>query len=166
MLDVRKMLYSYKKLEVGLANIERSIQHLQAVREYPAGVASYSDMPKGSGTSSSTERFALKNIQEQERTDERLESLLRDREAYEESLHLIRSALSTLSPEESEVIRLRYFEGYRMKKVAMFIDRSERLAFYIHNNAINSVHQCLNHGRLDLKLKWFDRKEKAPAVIG
>lgn len=163
MLDVRKMLYSYKKLEVGLANIERSIAHLQAVREYPSGVASYSDMPKGSGTTSTTERFAIKNITEQELADQRLENLLRDKEAYEEAIHLIRSALSTLTNEESEVIRLRYFQGYRMRKVASVLERSERLVHYVHTNALQAIGQCLNGGKLDLKLKWFEKKEKAPA---
>lgn len=163
MLDVRKMLYSYKKLEVGLQNIERSIAHLHTVKEFPSCVASYSDMPKGSGNTSSTERYAIKNIQEQDLTEKRLEGLTRDKEAYEESIQLIRSALSTLTTEESEVIRLRYFQGYRMRKVASVLERSERLVHYVHTNALQAIGQCLNGGKLDLKLKWFEKKEKAPA---
>lgn len=161
MLDVRKMLYSYRKLEVGLENINRSLQHLQVSKEYPAGVASYSDMPKGSGTSSTTEKFAIRNISEEQLHEMRLKQLHLDKEAYEESLHLIRSALSTLTNEESELIRLRYFQGYRMSKVAMLLQRSDRYATHVHSTAIAAVEQCLNGGRLDLKLKWFDRKEKA-----
>lgn len=162
MLDVRKMLYSFKKLEVGLQNIERSIQNLQAVREYPAGVSSYSDMPKGSGTSSTTERFALKNIQEQEQTEKRLDMLLKDKEAYEETIQLIRSGLTTLSPEELEVVTLRYFQGYRMSKVALVMGLGPRWVSFHHANAIKSIEQCLNGGKLNLKLKWFEKKEALP----
>lgn len=158
MLDVRKMLYSYKKLEVGLQNIERSIKHLEAIKEYPSGVASYSDMPKGSSNTSTTERYALKNIQEEQLNELRIKQLLIDREAYEEAIQLIRSALSTLNQDESEVIRLCYFQGMKIKKIAVMLDRSERIVFYIHSNAIKSIEQCLNGGKLDLKLKWFIKK--------
>ncbi|CAB4128333.1 RNA polymerase sigma-70 region 4 [uncultured Caudovirales phage] len=165
MLDVRKMLYSYKKLEVGLANIERSLQNLASIREYPAGVASYSDMPKASGISNTTERYAFKNINEQEETEQKRIKLEKDLEAYSESLNLIRSALQTLTPEESEVIRLRYFQGYRMTKVAICLDRSQRHITFVHSIAIQSIEQCLNGGRLDLKLNWFDKKEKPQAQV-
>lgn len=159
MLDVRKMLYSYKKLEVGLQNIERSLQHIQALKEFPSGVASYSDMPKASGISSTTERFAIKNIDEETLCDLRKEQLLKDREAYEESLQLIRSALSTLTQDENEIIRLRYFQGYRMSKVALVMGNGSRWTTYHHANAIRSIEQCMNGGNLNLKLKWFEKKE-------
>ena len=161
MLDIKKMLYSYRKLEVGLENINRSLQQLQVIKEYPAGVASYSDMPKGSGTSNSTERFAIRNIQEEVEHDEKKKHLLADKEAYEEVIQIIRTAMQTLTQQEAQLIRLRYFQGYRMSKVALMMECSDRQATYLHNQSLQAFSQCLNGGNLDLKLKWFYKKEKA-----
>lgn len=164
MLDIKKLLYSYKKLEVGLENINRSLQQLQVIKEYPAGVASYSDMPKGSGTSNSTERFAIRNIQEEFDQEEKRKHLLADKEAYEEAIQIIRTALQTLTQQEAQLIRLRYFQGYRMSKVAMMLECSDRQATYLHYTSLQAINQCLNNGNLDLKLKWFIKKE-SPAKI-
>lgn len=159
MLDIKKLLYSYKKLEVGLENINRSLQHLQVNKEYPSGVASYSDMPKGSGISNTTERFAIRNITEQEQTDQKKAQLLADREAYEETIQVIRTALQTLSEQEAQLIRLRYFQGHKMSRVAMILECSDRQATFLHYQSLQAINQCLNGGNLDLKLKWFYKKE-------
>lgn len=159
MLDVRKMLYSYKKLEVGLQNIERSIKHLEVIREYPSGVASYSDMPKGSGTTSTTERYAIKNINEQEQTDKRLESLMKDKEAYEEAIQLIRSALSTLTAEQFEYVQFRYFQGMRQVTVSHIMRQTCRTLSRIDQQVIEAINACWNKGNLEIKMKAFQKKQ-------
>lgn len=158
MLDIKKLLYSYKKLEVGLENINRSLNHLHVVKEYPSGVASYSDMPKGSGTVSTTERLAIRNVQEEVETEEKRKKLLSDKEAYEETIQIIRTALQTLSEQEAQLIRLRYFQGHKMSRVAMILECSDRQATFLHYQSLQAIHQCLNNGNLDLKLKWFNKK--------
>jgi len=64
MIDIKKLLYDYRKNEVKLTNIQTSLS--RTTFEYPSCVPRYSTDIQGIGglPHSQTERFALHNVME------------------------------------------------------------------------------------------------------
>lgn len=146
-IDVKRLLYSYPKLQVSLQNIRDSIKREQSNKQYPSCTPRYSDDIQGKGglVSSQTERFALLNVE----LDETIQYLLWDQEEHEYVLGLIESALGTLNDKQQQLIRLHYFKAREHVNVAMEMNNARMTQYYHwHKTAIDGIEQCLNSGRV------------------
>lgn len=145
-IDIKRLLYSYHKLQVGLANIQESIRREQRKREYPSCTPMYSDDIKGKGglPNSQTERFALFNVE----IDDKTQYLQWDAEEHEYVIRLIESAFKTLSERQQHLIRLAYFEEREPKYIADTMHISLSRYYHLHLNAMSGIEQCLNGGNI------------------
>lgn len=145
-IDVKKLLYSFKKLQVSLANIQESIKREQSKREYPSCVAGYSDDIRGIGglPSSQTERYALFNVE----LDDNVQYLKWDQEEHEYVVGLIESAFKTLPLRQQQLIRLAYFDGVEADRVAWDMGISLSRFYHYQSLALNGIDQCLNGGKI------------------
>lgn len=145
-IDVKRLLYSFKKLQVSLSNINDSIKREQSKRQYPSCTPRYSDDIQGKGglVSSQTERFALFNVE----LDMNTQQLIWDAEEHEYVIKLIESALLSLSERERQLIKLAYFEGREPIQAHPMMNISLSHYYHIHSTAINGINQCLNGGNV------------------
>jgi predicted DNA-binding protein (UPF0251 family) len=141
-IDIKRLLYSYQKLQVGLTNIKESIMREQSRRLYPSCTAGYSDDIRGKGglPSSQTERYALINV------DHKVERLTQRMNEYEYAITLIKTSLESLSAREQELIRLMYFEGVEPNVAHLRMHISLSRYYHIHKTAIDGISICLNVG--------------------
>lgn len=118
----------------------------QARRLYPSCTAGYSDDIQGKGglVSSQTERFALFNID----LDDKVETLKRSMEQYEYAVTLVRTALETLSDREQELIRVAYFEGLEPTAAHVKMHISLSHFYHLQRTALNGIEICLNVGNI------------------
>lgn len=61
-----------------------------------------------------------------------------------ESSHIIRS-LEMLSPEDQEVMRLRYFEGLSFKEIAGLLNKEENTIKVRHHRSLDKLRQILDY---------------------
>jgi hypothetical protein len=144
MIDVKKLLYKYHKLQVGLANIRESMSRLN--KQYPGCTPGYNDDIKGRGglPMSQTERFGIFNLEVHERT----QMLEWDAEEHLYAISLVRTALETLSAREQELIKLSYFESREPVSVANNMNISLSRYYHLHLTAMSGIEQCFNEGNI------------------
>lgn len=145
-IDVKKLLYSFKKLQVSLQNIKESIRREQQKRLYPSCTAAYSDDIQGKGglVNSQTERYAIFNVD----VNDRLEVLMSNMREHEYVVSLISTAVGTLSEREHKLISLTYFDGKTPAKVQDDMHISQSHFYHILGTAMNGIERCLNDGNL------------------
>lgn len=145
-IDIKRLLYSYKKLKVSLTNIKSSIEREQSNRQYPSCTPGYNDDIKGRGglPMSQTERFALLNVE----LDNTIQILKWDQEEHEYVVGLIESALGTLSSKQQQLIRLHYFEDREHVNVALDMGAKMTQYYHWHKLSIDGIEQCLNGGHI------------------
>lgn len=143
-IDIKRLLYSYHKLQVGLANVKESIMREQSRRLYPSCTAGYSDDIQGKGglPSSQTERYAIFNVD----LDDKVERLTQRMNEYEYAITLIKTSLESLSDREQELIRLTYFEGIEPNVAHLRMHISLSRYYHVHKTAIDGISICLNVG--------------------
>lgn len=161
-IDIKRLLYSYHKLQVGLTNIKESIMREQNKRLYPSCTATYSDDIQGRGglPSSQTERYALFNVD----LDDKVERLVNSMNQYEYAVTLIRTALETLSEREQELIRVTYFEGHEPNTAHVKMHISLSHYYHLHKTAMDGIAICLNVGHVHsnhlIPMKKLKRQQK------
>lgn len=162
-IDIKRLLYSYHKLQAGLVNIQESIMREQARRLYPSCTAAYSDDIQGKGglVNSQTERYALFNVE----LDDKLERLTNKKNEYEYVVSLITRTVSTLSEREQDLIKRTYFEGGEPKQVFPKMHISLSHYYHIHSTAMNGIEQCLNGGDLHMNSLIPEKKERKQQVL-
>jgi hypothetical protein len=145
-IDVKKLLYKYQKLQVGLANIRESINRINRQKQYPSCTPAYNDDIKARGglPISQTERFALFNVE----VDDRTQLLEWDAEEHIYALTLIRTAMETLSARQQELIKLSYFEEKEPQTVANTMNISLSRYYHLHGIAMSGIEQCFNNGNI------------------
>lgn len=145
-IDIKRLLYSYQKLQVSLQNIRESIKREQSKRQYPSCTPRYSDDIQGKGglVSSQTERFALFNVE----LDDNTQYMQWDAEEHEYAIRLIESAFKTLSERQQQLIRMTYFEEREPKYIADTMHVSLSRFYHLHMNAMSGIEQCLNSGNI------------------
>lgn len=141
-IDIKKLLYSYVKLQVSLANIKESIKREQAKRQYPSCTPAYNDDIKGRGglPVSQTERFALLNVE----LDDTTQYLRWDQEEHEYVIGLVETAYKTLSERQQLLIRLTYFEDRGPVDASRQMNIGESRYYHLHRLAMDGIDQCLN----------------------
>lgn len=145
-IDVKKLLYSYHKLQVGLANIKESIRRSHQSKQYPSCTPAYNDDIKAQGglPISQTERFALFNVD----IDHSTMWLKWDAEEHEYAISLIRTAVETLSERQQQLIKLAYFEEREPIQIAQMMNIGLSRYYHLHGIAMNGIEQCLNGGNI------------------
>lgn len=143
MIDVKKLLYKFRKNEVKMVNLQNSIGKLQ--NQYPSCVQRISDDIRGSGglPNSQTERFALLNVMEKE---EKRDKLTQDLRNCEEAVNLVRNAMNTLNQRQQDLIRFRYFEDREPQAVANMLNVTINQFWKLHKIAYEGIEECLNNG--------------------
>ncbi|KRE33283.1 hypothetical protein [Paenibacillus sp. Soil724D2] len=156
-IDIKKLLYSYHKLQVGLANIKESIRREQLKRQYPSCTPAYNDDIKGRGglAVSQTERFALLNVE----LDDNTRFMQWDAEEHEYVIRLIESALATLNEKQQQLIKLAYFEGREPIQAHGMMNISLSHYYHVHTTALNGIVQCLNGGNVFMNRLIPTRKQ-------
>lgn len=146
MIDVKKLLYKYQKLQVGLANIRESINRINRQKQYPSCTPAYNDDIKGRGglPISQTERFALFNVD----IDHNTQWLKWDAEEHEYAISLIRTAVETLSERQQQLIKLAYFEDREPVQIAQIMNISLSRYYHLHGIAMSGIEQCFNNGNI------------------
>jgi hypothetical protein len=159
-IDVKKLLYKYRKNEVKLSNIQSSLTKMTA--EYPSCTPGYNDdiKPRGGFPISQTENFALRNIMEE--GDRRYKLIINQRHA-EEAIGLVRSAVNTLNQQQRDLIDFRYFQDRAPEIVANMLNMSIHNFWKLHKIAYEGIEECLNDGVIECDNNPFvpKRKEKA-----
>jgi DNA-directed RNA polymerase specialized sigma24 family protein len=157
MIDIKRLLYDYRKNEVKLSNIQASLN--KTVNEYPSCTPGYNDDIKGRGglPMSQTERFALYNVME---IGDKREKLLRDAENVKEALTLVRNAIGTLNQKQRDLIDLRYFQDRQPAAVAPLIEVSVDHYWKLHKIAYEGIEKCLNGGEIECGNNPFIPKKK------
>lgn len=156
-IDIKRLLYDYRKNEVKLINIQTSLS--RTTFEYPSCTPGYNDDIKGRGglPQSQTERFALYNVME---IGEKREKLMRDAKHVEEALTLVRNAVNTLNQKQRDLIDLRYFQDRQPAAVAPLINVSLDHYWKLHKIAYEGVEKCLNGGEIECGHNPFIPKKK------
>lgn len=161
-IDIKRLLYSYMKLQAGLTNIQESIRREQDKRLYPSCTATYSDdiQPKGGLVSSQTERYALFNVE----LDDKLERLRHNASEYQYVITLIRTSVEALSERERQLVSKAYYEGKTpaTTQEEMYISQSHY--YHLHSMAMNGIERCLNGGDLYINSLIPMKKEKKQQV--
>jgi hypothetical protein len=166
MIDVKRLLYKYRKLEVKLGNIQNSIDRLN--NRYPSGTQRISDEPMARGglISSQTERFALYNVFE---IEVKREDLRQDLRHCEEAVNLVRNALNTLNQRQRDLIDFRYFQDREPAIVANMLNVSMNQFWKLHKIAYEGVEECLNNGKMEISDNYFipqkDKKKEPIQVL-
>ena len=157
-IDVKKLLYKYHKLEVGLSNVRKSMILTLNKNQYPSCTPRYSDDIQGKGgyPVSQTERFAILNV---ELSDD-YQRLLRDEEEHVYSLQLILTAMQTLNGIQREIIKRTYFEDTKPVKVSQDMHISQSYYYHLHGIAITGIEDCLNGGSIFVNRLIPTKKDK------
>jgi hypothetical protein len=145
-IDVKKLLYKYPKLEVGLSNVRKSMILTLNQKQYPSCTPRYSTDIQGKGglPMSQTERMAILNA---EMSDD-YQRLTWDEEEHVYALQLILTALQTLNDIQREVVRRTYFEDTKPVKVSQDMHISHSYYYHLHGLAITGIEDCLNGGNI------------------
>jgi hypothetical protein len=145
-IDVKRFLYSYPKLQVGLTNIRESINRINRQKQYPSCTPAYNNDIKGRGglPISQTERFAILNVE----VDDRTQLLEWDAEEHNYALTLIRTAMETLSERQRQLVKLTYFEEREPQAIATDMHISLSRYYHLHGIAISGIEQCFNNGNI------------------
>jgi DNA-directed RNA polymerase specialized sigma24 family protein len=156
-IDIKKLLYDYRKNEVKLSNIQASLS--RTTYEYPSCTPAYNDdiKPRGGLPQSQTERFALHNVME---VGDKRDKLMRDAKHVEEALTLVRNAIATLNQKQRDLIDLRYFQDRQPAAVAPLIEVSVDHYWKLHKIAYEGIEKCLNGGEIEVGNNPFIPKKK------
>lgn len=166
-VDIKRLLYSYMKLQVSLQNIRDSIKREQSKREYPSCTPGYSTDIRGKGglPTSQTERFALFNVE----LDDNTQTMQWDAEEHEYVIKLIESALQTLPVRQQQLVRLSYFEGKDSDYVAYEMNVSMSRYYHLNKLAMDGVESCLNGGKIFrnrlIPTKATKKRQESPVLV-
>jgi DNA-directed RNA polymerase specialized sigma24 family protein len=156
-IDIKRLLYDYRKNEVKLINIQTSLS--RTTFEYPSCTPAYNNDRKAQGglPQSQTERFALYNVME---IGDKREKLQRDAKNVEEALNLVRNAVATLNQKQRDLIDLRYFQDRQPAAVAPLIDVTVDHYWKLHKIAYEGISKCLNGGEIECGNNPFIPRKK------
>jgi DNA-directed RNA polymerase specialized sigma24 family protein len=160
MIDIKRLLYKYRKNEVKLSNIQSSLTKF--IPEYPSCTPAYNDdiKPRGGLPQSQTERFALHNVM---KDNDRRERLIDNQRYAEEAISLVRNAVGTLNQIQRDLIDFRYFQDRTPEIVATMLNMSVHNFWKLHKIAYEGIEECLNFGEIECGNNPFipQKKEKA-----
>lgn len=162
MIDFRKLLFAYPGLVVGMQNIQKSIERLKKTeKQYPSGVASYSDMPNAKHIQSMTERFAIRNVEMEIERDNRIKKLEEDLENYKEAVELVESIMKTLNDEVRTYTKLRYFQCRSVEEIAEIMHVQTPKCHAYRARLFKAMYLGTNNGLIDLALDFrFDQHSR------
>ena len=161
-IDLKRLLYSFHKLQAGLVNIQESIRREQEKRLYPSCTAAYNDDIRGKGglPSSQTERYALFNVE----LDDKLERLTQNMGEYQYVVTLISTAVAALSERERQLICKSYYEGKTPTTTQDEMHISQSHFYHLHSTAMQGIERCLNGGDLYINGLIPMKKERKQQV--
>lgn len=159
-IDIKKLLYDYRKNEVKLSNIQASLTKTNF--EYPSCTPRYSTDIQGKGglPNSQTERLALFNVME---IGDKREKLLSNQRYAEEAISLVRNAVGTLNQIQRDLIDFRYFQDRPPEIVANMLSMSVHNFWRLHKIAYEGIEKCLNGGEIEVGNNPFIAKKKENA---
>lgn len=157
-VDIKRLLYDYRKNEVKLSNILSSLS--KVTYEYPSCTPRYSTDIQGKGglPSSQTERLALYNVME---VADKRDKLLIDKKYAEEAINLVRDAVATLNQQQRDLIDLRYFQDRNPDVTAEKMNMSTHNFWKLHKIAYEGIEKCLNGGDIETGNNPFISHKKA-----
>lgn len=149
--EYRNMRNLLRKIPKVLKEIEAIKQQRQAVlteiKMVEEGINPQSQvlsgMPHGTGISMTTENEALKLISLKERYQDRLAELTERINALETFIYRIEVSMCWLSPDQTRILRMRYWCGSSMVAISIEMNISERQCFRLERQAFEIMGEHL-----------------------
>ena len=149
--EYRKMRSMLRKIPKVLKEIDAVKQQRQAVLNEISMVESginpqsqvLSGMPHGTGISMTTENEALRLISLKERYQDRLAELTERINALETFMYRIEVSMCWLSPDQTRILRMRYWCGASMVATSIDMNISERQCFRLERQAFEIMGEHL-----------------------
>lgn len=149
--EYRIMRNMLRKIPKVLKEIDAVKQQRQAVLNEISMVESginpqsqvLSGMPHGTGISMTTENEALKLISLKERYQDRLAELTERINALETFMYRIEVSMCWLSPDQTRILRMRYWCGSSMVAISIEMNISERQCFRLERQAFEIMGEHL-----------------------
>ena len=129
LLQVSQLRRDIKRLEEEIETIERRMEHLGSMRY---------DLPRVQGTVS--QGYAADLDRKDEKTEE-LEELLF---IYGQKYRLIMEQLNRIPAKESEVLKLYYLDGKKIRQIAHLLHYSPDRIYHIYASGLKSFDQIIN----------------------
>lgn len=130
--SIERHLRNYETYRTAIKNLKKQLDYIM-----PELTASY-DVAEGSnGTfniTSQTEQYAIDRIESRKALE-----LHEDIQKYQIILESIDESLNVLDDIEREFVKLRYFKGYNVTKVADELDFSEKHVFNIRKGVFDKL---------------------------
>lgn len=149
--EYRSMRNMLRKIPKVLKEIDAVKQQRQAVLNEISMVESginpqsqvLSGMPHGTGISMTTENEALRLISLKERYQDRLAELTERINALETFMYRIEVSMCWLSPDQTRILRMRYWCGSSMVAISIDMNISERQCFRLERQAFEIMGEHL-----------------------
>ncbi len=149
--EYRSMRNMLRKIPKVLKEIDAVKQQRQAVLNEISMVESginpqsqvLSGMPHGTGISMTTENEALRLISLKERYQDRLAELTERINALETFMYRIEVSMCWLSPDQTRILRMRYWCGSSMVAISIEMNISERQCFRLERQAFEIMGEHL-----------------------
>lgn len=149
--EYRSMRNMLRKIPKVLKEIDAVKQQRQAVLNEISMVESginpqsqvLSGMPHGTGISMTTENEALRLISLKERYQDRLAELTERINALETFIYRIEVSMCWLSPDQTRILRMRYWCGSSMVAISIEMNISERQCFRLERQAFEIMGEHL-----------------------
>lgn len=138
-MNIENMLYIYDDIPEEVQKLNRELKDILENRKQTSDTlkaTTISDMPHGSGTSDPTYEAVERAI---ERYEERIAEIIKRIDWLLDTKGYIEDKLKALNIEEMRVIELRYFRGYKMRRLPYIIHFSLQHCYRIHDEAINKM---------------------------
>ncbi|MBH0330113.1 hypothetical protein ABH14_09950 [Brevibacillus brevis] len=151
-IDIKWFLYRYRQFVEAKKNTERAIEVLNKKILNPPHDENWFIRGKGGIPTSFQERETI--------LDDENENRVRQLSVFLSDLSMIISAIEgahrTLNKEQSDLIRLRYFEGRDVNNVAAELLCDMRRYYRIHGQALEAMSICLKALEFTFSLLHFD----------
>lgn len=149
--EYRNMRNMLRKIPKVLKEIDAAKQQRQAVlteiKMVEEGINPQSQvlsgMPHGTGISMTTENEALRLISLKERYQDRLAELTERINALETFMYRIEVSMCWLSPDQTRILRMRYWCGSSMVAISIDMNISERQCFRLERQAFEIMGEHL-----------------------
>lgn len=125
-------LRNYETYKTAIRNLNKQLEYIM-----PDTTANYELADGSNGTfniTSKTEKYAIDRIESRKALE-----LYEDIQRYQIILDSIDESLKVLDDTEQEFVRLRYFKGYPVSKVAQELDFSDKHIFNIRKGVFDKL---------------------------
>ena len=136
LLQIPKVLAKLEGVKSQRKTILEEIATVEAIENINPQAQVISGMPHGTGISKTTENEAMRLIFLRERYQTRLLKLTEEIEEYEQWLYRIERAMCWLSPEQTKVLRMRYWVGKSMIATALELNIAESYGWQLERQGI------------------------------